>query len=360
MAIRERKGRKKPWEVYWNNPFTLKRESLYVETEEEAKKQDALKKYQLKYERELFRKEDAGDQKGKHTLESAYYLYLKEKQFGKIMLGSHLSAMKRALKLYGSRPLCEITTEDLKNFKAHLMGLALKGTSVRRHLSLLRTVLRWCEAEGLLEASPKFPSLPVANYEKFIPPSQEELTRLLYHAAPHIRRVIILGSQCGMRVGPSELFRLKWEHVDIPNRVIHVPAAKKNIHEPWRDVPIKKELLPLLEEWRQADMDQSVVWVIHFRGKPVRWIEWGWNNALRRAGIARKIRPYDLRHAFATEAIAAGVDIGTVARLMGHRSPVMILNHYQHVMDSQKRAAVEALPSLSHVAKDMWQKEKTS
>ena len=42
MAIRQRKGRKKPWEVYWNNPFTLKRESLYVETEEEAKKQDAL------------------------------------------------------------------------------------------------------------------------------------------------------------------------------------------------------------------------------------------------------------------------------------------------------------------------------
>lgn len=57
MAIRHREGRKKPWEVYWNNPFTLKRESLYVETEEEAKKQDALKKYQLRYERDLFRKE---------------------------------------------------------------------------------------------------------------------------------------------------------------------------------------------------------------------------------------------------------------------------------------------------------------
>ena len=59
MAIRQRKGRKKPWEVYWNNPFTLKRESLYVETEEEAKKQDALKKFQLKYERDFFRREEA-------------------------------------------------------------------------------------------------------------------------------------------------------------------------------------------------------------------------------------------------------------------------------------------------------------
>ena len=36
MAIRQRVGRKKPWEVYWNNPFTLKRESL---TSKRRKKQ---------------------------------------------------------------------------------------------------------------------------------------------------------------------------------------------------------------------------------------------------------------------------------------------------------------------------------
>ncbi len=58
-------------------------------------------------------------------------------------------------------------------------------------------------------------------------------------------------------------------------------------------------------------------------------------EALRRAGVTRRIRPYDLHHALATEAIAADVDIGTVARLMGHSSPSMILMHYQHVMDSR-------------------------
>ena len=81
MAIRQRKGRKKPWEVYWNNPFTLKRESLYVETEEEAKKQDALKKYQLKYERDSFRKDEVSETNQEHTFESVYYLFLKEKHF---------------------------------------------------------------------------------------------------------------------------------------------------------------------------------------------------------------------------------------------------------------------------------------
>ena len=49
MAIRIRSGsRKKRYEVYWNNPFTGKRQSLYFSTEPEAEKEDALIKYRLK------------------------------------------------------------------------------------------------------------------------------------------------------------------------------------------------------------------------------------------------------------------------------------------------------------------------
>ena len=62
---------------------------------------------------------------------------------------------------------------------------------------------------------------------------------------------------------------------------------------------------------------------------------------LKKACIFRRIRPYDLRHAFASELIANGVDIGTIAKLMGHSNSAMILRHYQYVLDSQKRDAVE-------------------
>ena len=79
---------------------------------------------------------------------------------------------------------------------------------------------------------------------------------------------------------------------------------------------------------------------------------------LGRAGINRRIRPYDLRHAFATELIAQGVDIGTVAKLMGHSSPNMIFQHYQFVLDKQKKAAVDALPNLAYVPSSMCPKKK--
>ncbi|MBO4317808.1 MAG: tyrosine-type recombinase/integrase [Mailhella sp.] len=47
--------------------------------------------------------------------------------------------------------------------------------------------------------------------------------------------------------------------------------------------------------------------------------------------LSRYVRPYDLRHAFAAEAIAAGIDIGTTIRMMAHASPSMVLKRHQHV-----------------------------
>lgn len=69
-------------------------------------------------------------------------------------------------------------------------------------------------------------------------------------------------------------------------------------------------------------------------------------ETLKNAGINRRIRPHDLRHAFSTEMIANGADIGTVAKLLGHSTQAMLLKHYQYVLDKQKKAAVKMLPSL--------------
>jgi hypothetical protein len=41
--------------------------------------------------------------------------------------------------------------------------------------------------------------------------------------------------------------------------------------------------------------------------------------------------------------IASGTDVGTVAALMGHTTPTMVLTHYQHVLTKQKKLAVSTL-----------------
>lgn len=122
--------------------------------------------------------------------------------------------------------------------------------------------------------------------------------------------------------------------------------------------PVRLDLLRNMHEWYKADTACGIEYIINYDGKPVASIKRAWAGALERAGITRRIRPYDLRHAFATEAIAAGKDIGTVAQIMGD-DPKMLLEHYQHVADPQKRAAVEALPEIKITAEN-YGKQKMS
>lgn len=128
--------------------------------------------------------------------------------------------------------------------------------------------------------------------------------------------------------------------------MIRMPSAHKNDRQDARDVPIRRALFPLLREWRQQDAAQGIATVISWRGRPVRSIARAWRTALEKAGIQRRIRPYDLRHAYATYALAGGADIKTIADLMGHTDASMILKTYQHVLDSQRREAQEAMPDI--------------
>ena len=359
MAIRYRQGRASPWQCYWNNPFTGKRESESFNTEDDAKKHDSLVKHRLRFERESFRKEEK-EKDGETTiltLESCYLQYLKQKQFSKKALEWQMDAMRIPLQKLGSSPICGIGHEHVVGIMKDMQKQAVKPVTVRGRLSVLRTVLRWCADNGFCHPV-RFPKLPPAHYEKFIPPTPEELAAIMKVAAPHIVRVIVLGAQCGVRVGPSEMLRLTWGDVDLERCILRVHGAKKNHAAPWREVPIREALVPVFETWHREDAETGNNYLIHYKGAPVTKIQTAWGHALRRSGIIRRVRPYDLRHAFATELIAGGVDIGTVARLMGHSSPAMILNHYQYVMDRQKRAAVEALPSIHHVPKGMCPKVK--
>lgn len=355
MAIRERTGRASSWQVYWNNPFTGKRECASFATRQEALKHDSLIKHRLKFDRESFRQEEIEENTEEITLEQAYLLYLREKQFNKKGLQWQMDAMRTPLKELGHMPLTEIDYNALSELLERMNKPGIKAVTVRGRFTVLRTVMRWCVNKGYLDSC-RFPALPQRQYERFVPPTPEELSAMLLVAEPHIARVIILGSQCGLRVGPSELFRLTWADVDLGQLVIRVSGAKKNLNALWREVPIRASLGSLLAGWREIDMAQNINHVINFKGQPVMSIKNAWKATLRRAGIARRIRPYDLRHAFATELIATGADIGTVAKLMGHSSPVMLLNHYQYVMDTQKRNAVEHLPEIPYVPKQCAQK----
>ena len=294
------------------------------------------------------------------TLETVAKAYLRDRQFTKDKSYSNfLDGMRIPLELFANKRIGDITRADLRQIlilqkaaKKTIAGGRVKTdepvsqATVAAKMRVLRTVMRWAVQNEYLETMPPFPKIPQPNYKKFVPPTAEEVQAIHDAAAPHIQRVVIIGAYFGVRVGECELLKIRWEDVDLKRAVLRVQSADKNPSMPWREVPIREELLPLFQKWQEEDSAVGAATLVHLKGKPLKRIERAWENAVARSGITRRIRPYDLRHAFATEAIAAGADIGTVASLMGHSSPQMLLNHYQHVQTVQKRKAVANLPMI--------------
>jgi len=73
--------------------------------------------------------------------------------------------------------------------------------------------------------------------------------------------------------------------------------------------------------------------------KPIGSVRKAHDAAIRRAKIAPGFRLYDLRHTYASRAVMAGVDLPTLATLLGHTSVHMTMR-YVHPAEEHKREAV--------------------
>ena len=77
-------------------------------------------------------------------------------------------------------------------------------------------------------------------------------------------------------------------------------------------------------------------------GNAVTTVTKGYKGALKRAGIYRHVRFHDLRHTFASHLVMKGVDLRTVASLLGHRDIKMTMR-YAHLAPEHLQAAVDVL-----------------
>ena len=79
-------------------------------------------------------------------------------------------------------------------------------------------------------------------------------------------------------------------------------------------------------------------------GNRITDVKKGFAGALKRAGITRHVRFHDLRHTFASHLTMKGVDLRTVAKLLGHRD-IKVTMRYAHLAPEHLQAAVDALVS---------------
>ena len=257
--------------------------------------------------------------------------------------GYHLRSI---LARWGRRSAARLTCADLSGYVEDGIRQGLALTTLAARGRILKAAYRWGVTSGRLASSPiDGYRLPRARAHRISPPSRDELRAMLRVCAPHIARVIKIGWYLGPRIGPSELFRLRWADVDLASGILRMPCAAKVDGDDMRDLPIRGVLLREMRRWRRDDGD-TCPWVIHWRSRPVRHINRAFDAARQKAGIARKFTPYSLRHAFPTQAIAHGAALKAVCAMMGHKSPRMVLEVYQHIDFATLAHAAEKTPRL--------------
>jgi len=163
---------------------------------------------------------------------------------------------------------------------------------------------------------------------------EKEISRLLQHCADHIKPIVIMALNTGMRKG--EILSLKWADIDMQNRTI---ALRKTKNNELRILPVNDALYKTLRSMGQQLGNQYVF--SDNTGNSYRDIKKGFSAALRRAGI-QDFRFHDLRHTFASRLVMAGVDIRTVQELLGHKDIKMTMR-YSHLSDQNLRKAVDKL-----------------
>jgi integrase len=168
---------------------------------------------------------------------------------------------------------------------------------------------------------------------------------LLKHAPQHLIRAITIAWYTGIRPGAVELLQLKWEHVDWERQCIFVTSAKKG-GPVRRVVPLDDNFTATLHQWYQQDNKTDSRHLITFNGKPIRDFKTTWKNTKAAAGITRRLRPYDLRHAFVTYLLEGGADLKSVSAMAGHSRTDTTTRIYQHINMDMMRASISKMPAV--------------
>jgi integrase len=135
-------------------------------------------------------------------------------------------------------------------------------------------------------------------------------------------------------------------HIDFDRRTIFNPFGKTKTAK--RLIPMTQDIHELLKV-RVARKESP--WVFyspagagreaHFE-RHIGSVRKAHDAAVARAGIDDAFRLYDLRHTYATRAAEAGVDVLTLAALLGHQT-VQKTMRYVHPTDAHKVEAAKKL-----------------
>ena len=159
--------------------------------------------------------------------------------------------------------------------------------------------------------------------------SDEERERLLdackYSANTNLYLVVVLALSTGAR--QQEIWDLRWSNVNLIKGLITFSETK---NDEFRSVPLKGHPLKLLLEHSRIRRDDSD---IVFPSKKNPAVSYDFRNPWKKALVVAEVedfRWHDLRHSCASYLAMNGVQMRTIAEILGHKTLSMV-QRYTHL-----------------------------
>ena len=148
------------------------------------------------------------------------------------------------------------------------------------------------------------------------------------HAAAALRLLMLTGCRCG------EITGLRWVDVHLERLEIRLADSKTGP----RTVPLSPPAVRVLTDLPRLPDNP---WVIAGAkpGGRLSHITYYWHRVRKQAGLD-DVRLHDLRHSFASRALALGEPLPMIARLLGH-TKIQTTAHYTHLARGSVRESAD-------------------
>jgi integrase len=265
------------------------------------------------------------------------------------------------LRFFGDKSLDKISPEEVERYKTSRAAefktvrgkdkkrvqtkQQLRPATVNRELACLRAMFNHAIKADLPLRNPISKTAAKVlreDNEQTRVLTYEEQSKYLAHASPTLWDVAMLMLETGMR--PEEVYRIQPENVHLDENYLFNPfgktkAAKRRINLTASAESILALRMKSTAERAAADRDRGAYLFPCETEvtRPMPGIQSAHARGLRESKVV-PFRPYDCRHTWATRAVQAGIDLVTLAAMLGHSKVNMVLRYAHPTQEHQTRA----------------------
>ncbi len=241
---------------------------------------------------------------------------------------------------FGDRLLKEITPSLIVDYKSSRRKKGILSSTIEREIDLLRRAFNlavreweWCSDNPVSRITrERFNN----QIDRWLSPEEEK--RLQTECQEWLREIVVFALNTGMRQG--EILDLKWPSVDLFRKTATIMRSKNGER---RTIPLNQAALEVLKSKAKVRHIKSDYVFSSGNGTRIieRNLQRAFGKALEKAEI-QDFRFHDLRHTFATRLVQSGIDLYTVAKLLGHKD-IRMTQRYAHHCPESLRSGVEVL-----------------